>query len=72
MRIFPNAYLGDIYDGRIWHEFNSPIGHNFLSVPMSSLLRLNVGWFQPFLHTQYSVGAMYLTIHYVKKKMLYS
>ena len=62
MRIFPNAYLGDIYDGRIWHEFNSPIGHNFLSAPMSYLLTLNVDWFQPFLHTQYSVGAMYLTI----------
>ena len=62
MGIFPNAYLGDIYDGRIWHEFNSLIGHNFLSAPMSYLLTLNVDWFQPFLHTQYSVGAMYLTI----------
>ena len=35
MEIVPNAYLGDIYNGHIWHEFNSPIGHNFLSAPMS-------------------------------------
>ena len=62
MRMVPIAYLGNIYDGCIWHEFNSPIGHNFLSAPMSYLLTLNVDWFQPFLHTQYSVGAMYLTI----------
>ena len=63
MGIVPNTYLGDIYDGRIWHEFNSPIGHNLLSAPMSYILTLNVDWFQPFLHTQYSVGAMYVS-HY--------
>ena len=50
---------GDIYDGRIWHDFQTS---NFLSSPMSYLMTLNVDWFQPFLHTQYSVGAMYLTI----------
>ena len=52
-------YLSDIYDGRIWHDFQTS---NFLSSPMSYLMTLNVDWFQPFLHTQYSVGAMYLTI----------
>ena len=29
---------------------------------MAYLVTLNVDWFQPFLHTQYSVVAMYLTI----------
>lgn len=52
-------YLCDIYDGQIWRDFETS---NFLSSPMSYLVTLNVDWFQPFLHTQYSVGAMYLTI----------
>ena len=31
----PSAYLGDIYDGRIWHSFHSTTGYNFLSAPLS-------------------------------------
>jgi len=58
----PNSYIGDVYDGQIWYDFNSTLGHSFLSTPMSYLVTLNVDWFQPFSHTQYSVGAMYLTI----------
>ena len=61
-RSIPTSYLGDIYDGQIWYDFNSTVGHNFLSRPMSYLVTLNVDWFQPFSHIQYSVGAMYLTI----------
>lgn len=65
----PTSYLGDVYDGRIWHDFHSTIGHNFLSAPMSYLVTLNVDWFQPFLHTQYSVGAMYLTIQNLPREI---
>ena len=54
----PSNYLGDIYDGDIWKQFRS----NFLASPYSYLLSLNVDWFQPFKHLQYSVGAIYLTI----------
>lgn len=61
-RSVPASYLGDIYDGRVWTEFNSPSFYNFLAVPFSYLLTLNVDWFQPFSHTEYSVGAIYLTI----------
>lgn len=58
----PASHLGDIYDGRIWHEFNSPSFFNFLTAPLSYLVTLNVDWFQPFTHTEYSVGVIYLTI----------
>ncbi len=58
----PSSHLGDIYDGRVWHEFCSPSASNFLAAPFSYLLTLNVDWFQPFIHSQYSVGAMYLSI----------
>ena len=57
-----SSHLGDIYDGRIWYDFNSDAGCRFLCGPMAYLVTLNVDWFQPFIHTQYSVGAMYLTI----------
>ena len=54
----PSEYFGDVYDGLVWKKFR----HSFLSAPYSYLLTLNVDWFQPFKHTQYSVGAIYLII----------
>ena len=59
-RSIPNTHLGDVYDGRVWQQFNS--GNNFLASPFSYLLTLNVDWFQPFSHLEYSVGVIYLTI----------
>ena len=58
----PSSYLGDVYDGHVWHEFNSPSMFNFLTAPLSFLVTLNVDWFQPFSHTEYPVGVIYLTI----------
>lgn len=54
----PGDYLGDIYDGQIWKQFRS----DFLALPYSYLLCLNVDWFQPYKHIQYSVGAIYVTV----------
>ena len=58
----PHSFLGDIYDGHVWHEFTSESKGLFLEAPYCYLLTLNVDWFQPFTHTQYLVGAMYLTV----------
>ena len=52
----------DIYDGKIWHDFQSYDGVPFLSLPYNFALHLNVDWFQPFKHTQHSEGVIYLTI----------
>ena len=54
--------LGDIYDGDMWKEFNSDRKGNFLASPHNYLLTLNVDWFQPFTHSVYSIGAIYLTV----------
>ena len=54
----PLAMMGDIYDGDVWKSFRN----NFLSSPYSLLLSLNVDWFQPYKHVQYSVGCIYLAI----------
>lgn len=67
----PQDYLGDIYDGRVWHDFATPVRTSFLSSPYCYLLTLNVDWFQPFLHTNYSVGGVYLTIQNLPRHLRY-
>ena len=56
-----NVY-DDIFDGQIWTDFLDPEGTPFLSVPYNFAFSLNVDWFQPFKHSQYSCGAMYVSI----------
>ena len=58
----PQGTIKDIYDGNIWKEFQFYKGNAFLNQPYSLGLILNVDWFQPFSHTQYSVGVIYLTV----------
>ncbi len=54
--------MSSIYDGQIWAEFQEYNGKPFLSQPFTYGLMLNVDWFKPYKHLEYSVGAMYLTI----------
>ena len=61
-RSVPPDVMGDIYDGDIWKIFMSDDYGNFLQQPGNLLLAINCDWFQPFANTQYSVGAIYLTI----------
>ena len=63
----PESVLGDIYDGNIWKEFSS----HFLALPHNYLLTLNVDWFQPFTHSVYSIGAIYLTIQNLPRQERY-
>ena len=37
-------------------------GEPFLSAPRNFAFMLNVDWFQPFKHSLYSVGALYLVL----------
>ena len=69
----PQDYFGDIYDGQVWHEFGSQMlaGASYLSSPYCYLLTMNVDWFQPFVHTTYSLGAIYLTIQNLPRHMRY-
>ena len=52
----------DIYDGAIWKEFMVVNGRPFLDIPNNLGLILNVDWFRPYEHTQYSIGVIYLAI----------
>ena len=58
----PHGYLTDVFDGRLWHEWGKQSNISFLDVPGNLLFMLNIDWFQPFEHTQYSVGVIYLVI----------
>lgn len=52
----------DVYDGKIWKEFLCFGGKSFLADPFTYGLMLNIDWFKPCKHIEYSVGAVYLTI----------
>ena len=57
----PREYC-DVYDGKIWKDFQSFDGKPFLSLPFNFALQLNVDWFQPFVHTQHSEGVIYMSV----------
>ena len=57
----PGMYT-DIYDGLVWEKFQSVSGRPFLQVPNHLGLILNIDWFNPFKHIEYSVGVLYLVI----------
>lgn len=51
--------LQDVYDGRIWDDFNGN-KFNFFCEEGNYGLMLNVDWWQPYKYTNYSIGAIYL------------
>ena len=55
----PSKY---IFDGHIWRDFQQYDGKPFLKQQYSFAFILNMDWFQPFIHTQTSVGVIYLTV----------
>ena len=63
----PEEYFGDVYDGFVWKSFCN----GYLSSPYSYLLTLNVDWFQPFKHLEYSVGGIYMTIQNLPRALRY-
>ena len=65
------SLLNDIYDGQIWKDFVSYDNQPFLSEEFTYGLLLNLDWFQPFKHVQYSVGAIYLSILNLPRQLRY-
>lgn len=54
--------LCDIYDGKVWQEFQTVDGRPFLCEPNNFALSLGCDWFKPFKHLNDSIGALYLVI----------
>jgi len=61
-RNVPNGFLADVFDGKVWQDFMYVEGQPFLALPQNYTFMLNVDWFQPFKHSLYSVGAIYMVI----------
>ena len=55
-------HFPDVYDGTIWTDFLQVEGRAFLRCKNSIVFMLNIDWFQPFKHSIYSVGVIYLAI----------
>ncbi|XP_035679990.1 uncharacterized protein LOC118418252 [Branchiostoma floridae] len=54
---------GDVFEGKVWKDFQQWNGKDFLSVPRNYALMMNVDWFQPFKRrNDYSVGVIYVTV----------
>ena len=58
----PEGFLADVFDGRVWKEWQYVDGEAFLAAPKNYAFMLNVDWFQPFKHSVYSVGALYMVL----------
>ena len=54
--------IADIYDGKIWKEFNTSKHSNFLKSKQSYGVMLNFDFFQPYKHTTDSYGVFYLSL----------
>lgn len=46
----------------VWKNLGEIDGNPYLSLPNNLYLALNVDWFNPYKHTPYSAGAIYLSI----------
>ncbi|XP_035697293.1 uncharacterized protein LOC118430485 isoform X2 [Branchiostoma floridae] len=54
--------MADIYDGQVWSDFQYVDGTAFLAEPNNLAFMLNCDWFQPYKHSEYSVGVLYLVV----------
>lgn len=54
-----NGFLSDVYDGKLWKDFQNVDGVPVLSEPLSFAFMIR---FQPYTYTKYSIGAIYMTI----------
>ena len=61
----------DHFDGNIWRELQKQDGLAFMEDDYMLGLILNVDWFQPFKHSQHSVGVMYVVVQNLPRDIRY-
>ena len=64
-----DGFMSDVFDGELWKHWLHFNGKPFLETPGNLLLLLNVDWFQPFTHSPYSAGIMYLAIQNLPRSL---
>ena len=63
--------LTDVYDGKIWRDFQCFEGVPFLKGKLGLGLILNIDWFQPYKLTNYSVGVIFLAVLNLPRNIRY-
>lgn len=58
----PKEKMSDVYQGKVWSEFQQYNNEPLLSYPFSLGLMMNFDFFQPYKHVAYSIGVIYLVI----------
>ncbi len=71
-RNLTDDFLTDVYDGKLWKEYEYIDQQPFLRDSLTLRFTLNVDWFQPYKVTTSSVGVIFLSIlnlpHSVRNK----
>lgn len=65
----PQNFLADVFDGKVWKDFIYIGGAPFLAAKQNYAFMLNIDWFQPFKHSLYSVGALYMVLMSLPKEL---
>ena len=65
--IVPGVF-SDVYDGNVWRKFESD---GFFSQPHTYGLLLNVDWFEPFEHSIYAVGVVFMALLNLPRNIRY-
>ena len=63
--------LTDVYDGKIWRDFQIFDEAPFLQGDLGLGLILNIDWFQPYKLTNYSVGVIFLAVMNLPRNIRY-
>ena len=61
----------DVYDAKIWQDFQFYNGEPFLALPYNFALQMNVDWFQPYEHTTHSEGVIFVTVLNLPRNIRY-
>jgi hypothetical protein len=64
-----NGVMSDIYDGLVRKSF--VVDNEFLGNQYGVGFLINVDWFQPYKHVQYSVGVIYLAVLNLPRRLRY-
>ena len=60
--------FSDVYDGNVWKKFEPD---EFFSQPHTYGLLLNVDWFEPFEHSIYAVGVLFMALLNLPRNIRY-
>ena len=66
-----SGLMKDIYDGKLWKDFQFVDEQPFLQGELGIGLTLNIDWFQPFKLTNYSVGVIFLAVMNLPRDIRY-